>query len=322
LLIAILVLVALALGIANKIRSDRRARRTSESLNQPESGHHGAGLQGTGSVADPANGGMTAEVRSAQSAINRIDLKELRAAVLAGNAKRARQCLGAPHADDVADIYAMIFEVPSGAPEIKSLLIQLLQDGPGEEASRLLYSLLVVENALDSSDWRTTALSLGKRKYVEAAPFLESVGFARHSTNLSEGEWGRKVGSLGSLLLMDPAKFMPKFVEAVESGPQLELAPYLTALRIAIEDWRIDIGPTLHSLQARFRSVNTSSGRWGPRPIIAEALESYIALTQSTEVRAWLDSELRSLIEAGAAAPDDVDELDHYRNIVSRLKRR
>ena len=42
----------------------------------------------------------------------------------------------------------------------------------------------------------------------------------------------------------------------------------------------------------------------------------------SAEVRAWLDSELRSLIEAGAAAPDDVDELDHYRNIVSRLKRR
>src|SRR5688572_20871644 len=93
LLIVILVLVALALGIANKIRTDRRSKRVAESLNrtQPEDGsviHEGPGKAsnleaGSSFPEDPAS--PTGSSSPTKPNALRIDLAELRKAVLAGD---------------------------------------------------------------------------------------------------------------------------------------------------------------------------------------------------------------------------------------------
>jgi hypothetical protein len=322
LLVAILVLIALVLGVANKSRTDIRARKVADSLNRkgPPKGPLIHEMPGTVSTAEPGRpdreGLNPTPDSTGRVGIDpyRIDLAELRKAVLAGDLKAVEDIRGNFEPEDAATLYELLFLVPSGlAKEVRegilSALTVKLQQTRGDEAARLLFDAVLREGLIPDHQWQVSVHVLGQKRYKGAQSFLEELAFSRNETD--------KIFCSGSaLLLIAPESTMNRLKEGLRSAPDPRLSGYLNVMWQAnsLPLYYPDLAPVIPILKDRFRARAglVSSNRTA----IATLLTDY-AVRKDPDLKGWLKIELQNAI----ASPVDPDwESEKYRGLLKSLE--
>ncbi len=306
-IVGILIVVAVGLGVVNKLRTDRRAERVAESLNRTAapSGttiHEGPGTVSTsepvsGEAESAANAGAASSLGGrVQKAAARIDLIELRLAVMRGDEDLVARMTGRLEAEDAGSLFSLISQIPSELrsdlrEDIKVSLVKLMQETPGDESARYLLGMLMQDGFLYGNIRGTSIWQLGLRQFGESAPFLEGLAFGGSGVEAEHQRRVDRCNAVGALVNLDPIKYLPLVCREIRSVPENTLWCFVASLQLVAEGGKVDISSTIPDLQWRFQTL--PSDDWWSRRDIAKTLASYAINGKSTRTRVWLVAELK-----------------------------
>jgi hypothetical protein len=322
LILVLLVVAAFGLAVANKLRVDRHARNVAQTLNGKEPGNKTAFYEGP-EVLSNSETGQASREESQQVAApaggtgtdpHRLDLVELKKAVLAGDASRVLDIRGNLEAEDAAIIHSLLYEVPSGLDDeesgkIKSFLVNLLQKTPGSDAPKLLFAVVMQEGLLSKHDWCVSVHVLGQRRFAPARTYLDNIAFG--------GGNGDVYSSTCALIGIDSNHYIQRTAQAIGSFEETKLWDYVSSLQQVASVHHSDIGPAVPSLKVRFLATST---RWECRTLIAKTLEVYSRHHKSIATREWLVEQLRGIIQLPSSQVPPACDMSIYRDMLQELQ--
>jgi len=327
-IVGLLVLLALGLGVANKIRTDRRASKVAESLNrkEPPRGpvvHEGPGAASTTEADQPVGEEPppTKKSTSDPKAEADMDWIELRRAVRAGDATKVGNMRGKVGPQDAGIIYSLINEIPAGAREferieITSTLTRLLLEIKTEESSGYLLALLTQGALLDNNARGSIPWQLGLRKYIPAAPALEVTAFEDIGLKGIGERRGDRYNAMGALIQLDPGKYLSLVSQQLRSVPDTNLWCVVNALRTTAEIGTVDIGPAVADLQTKFRALPREYWEYKNQIGVALALYAHSSKSMSQSVKTWLLHEVKGLLDPAVQAGMDEASREAYRDLL------